>query len=134
MSSGERFGLGSSLFSPDSASQQAQQQEEFSWDDEGDESNASSPTGIRPPGPSLAQSATTIRPPPESSDATTPTAPEPADGKLPKVTAPAVAKSLTSASTSPRDSEESYDLVSDQGKGAKAAPASSADDEDSDWE
>ena len=41
---------------------------------------------------------------------------------------------MTSASTSPRDSEESYDLVSDQGtKGIKAAPAIE-DEEDSDWE
>ena len=62
-------------------------------------------------------------------------------------------KNVPSAATSPRDSEESYDLVSDQGgKKAKAAtpaapgtsiaasttaakPAAPAeDDEDSDWE
>lgn len=41
-----------------------------------------------------------------------------------------------STSTSPRDSEESYDVVSDQGlRGKKETRAASTeDDEDSDWE
>lgn len=76
-----------------SASQQAQQ-DDFSWDDEPEETPA------------------------------------------PKSAVPA--KVTASSSTSPRDSEESYDLVSDQGVKPQAKPAAAAatanDDEDSDWE
>jgi hypothetical protein len=42
---------------------------------------------------------------------------------------------VVSTSTSPRDSEESYDVVSDQGpKTVKPVPQGGDDDEDSDWE
>lgn len=48
-------------------------------------------------------------------------------------------KAEASSSTSPRDSEESYDLVSEQStsRGKRTAPPSRsapADDDDSDWE
>ncbi|WWC58000.1 uncharacterized protein I303_100535 [Kwoniella dejecticola CBS 10117] len=62
------------------------------------------------------------------------------DGKMPSSssTAPAPPKALTSASTSPRDSEESYDVVSDQGNVKKPVVQASTPvnetDEDSDWE
>jgi len=57
---------------------------------------------------------------------------------VPKSAVPA--KITASSSTSPRESEESYDLVSDQGAKPPAKPAAAApaaandDDEDSDWE
>ena len=97
-------------------------------------------TAVGPADPGA--STTTLRPDtqvkevaPETTE-TTPTLTADPQIKVPAVPAPIKPKSklAASTSTSPRDSEESYDLVSDQGgKGAKQA-APSQDDEDSDWE
>ena len=121
------------------ASQQAAQ-DDFSWDDEAEE-----PSPIAP----LAQSTTTLRSDSETPEAQTaagseteakagpPTPKAQTTVKVPSAPAPApAAKVGGSASTSPRDSEESYDLVSDQGqRGSKVAtPAVGTEDEDSDWE
>ncbi len=69
-----------------------------------------------------------------SSDTPTPRAVS--ENRLPQ--APAVVltapPTIASASTSPRDSEESYDLVSDQGARAVRAAPSTEDEEYSDWE
>ena len=86
-----------------------EQPEDFNWDDEED-----------PTSPTVAKPAAAERKPKVETDEKA----SPAQQPQPKAVA-------TSTSTSPRDSEESYDLVSDQGK-EKAAPP--ADDDDSDWE
>ncbi|WVR03404.1 hypothetical protein IAU60_000395 [Kwoniella sp. DSM 27419] len=98
--------------------------EDFNWDDDPEDSTS----------PTITASATpAIKP-----DTTESTPKIDNDGKMPSAVPKAIA--LTSASTSPRDSEESYDLVSDQGAGsrlatpAKVAPSSTEDDDDSDWE
>ncbi|ORY22964.1 hypothetical protein BCR39DRAFT_550279 [Naematelia encephala] len=78
------------------------QADDFSWDDEAEEV-------------------------PQGMDSSTPKVSE--ESKMPVALA---VKPDASTSTSPRDSEESYDLVSDQGVKNKAPPP--GDDEDSDWE
>ncbi|KAK8844648.1 hypothetical protein IAR55_006495 [Kwoniella newhampshirensis] len=99
---------------------QQDQQDDFDWDDEPDDSTSPNTVSI--------ESAVSTGP------ETTPKIEN--DGRLPSSESDTVAKpaaSTTSASTSPRDSEESYDLVSDQGaKAVKTAPP--PDDDDSDWE
>lgn len=104
------------------ASQQAVQ-DDFSWDDDAEAEV-----------PPLAQSTTTLQPaqPTEPiGESNTPKAdsterlPQPMLPPAP----PSKAGTNTSTSTSPRDSEESYDLVSDQKR--SAAPT---EDDDSDWE
>ncbi|WWD22804.1 hypothetical protein CI109_107298 [Kwoniella shandongensis] len=91
------------------------QPDDFNWDDEPEESV---------PAASHVSTGTETTPKIEN------------DGKLPPTDSAPVSKLITSATstaTSPRDSEESYDVVSDQGtKSTPAAP--SADDDDSDWE
>jgi hypothetical protein len=99
------------------------QQDDFSWDDEPEETTP--PAGP----PKLASSEVATPKIAQGPSADVALAPTPSS---PALVAPPVVKSLTSASTSPRDSEESYDLVSDQGKGVKAS--TTEDDEDSDWE
>jgi beta-galactosidase GanA len=105
------------------ASQQGTE-EDFSWDDEVEQDPVPGAAVTAP-----AVSTTDLPVPTSTADATTPKAG--ASEKIPSQ--PAVAgpsKIATStSSTSPRDSEESYDLVSDQKK--SAAPT---DDDDSDWE
>ncbi|ORX34955.1 hypothetical protein BD324DRAFT_593306 [Kockovaella imperatae] len=123
------------------ASQEAQQ-EDFNWDDE-DDASPSSPVGASAGEANPRSSTTTLRPPASNESEqnkeadqalTTPKAPS--ETQVPKHAGVTGA----STSTSPRDSEESYDLVSDQGgKGGKgaskpAAPSQQDDDEDSDWE
>ncbi|WVQ82631.1 hypothetical protein IAT38_004763 [Cryptococcus sp. DSM 104549] len=98
---------------------QQEQSEEFNWDDEPEESMV--------PSKADSDNAVTVVP------ASTPTETTPragTDGKLPPP-APKL-KNISSVATSPRDSEESYDLVSDQSTKAKTAPL--VDDDDSDWE
>jgi hypothetical protein len=112
------------FISSQTASQQGAE-EDFSWDDEADtESTPPSATAEKPASPEKASAPTT-------SAATDALTPKPAAAeKLPSQ--PAVtnlSKSNNSTSTSPRDSEESYDLVSDQKKSA-----AQTDDDDSDWE
>jgi len=106
-----------------SASQQGAE-EDFSWDDEVDPD-----TPVNPAVASAPKSSSDMPVPNSSADATTPKAS--ASRQIPNqptVAVPARVATSTS-STSPRDSEESYDLVSDQKK--SAAPT---DDDDSDWE
>ncbi|WVQ93924.1 hypothetical protein IAU59_001002 [Kwoniella sp. CBS 9459] len=119
------------------ATTQEEDADDFNWDDEEDPTSpttAKSPTTALSSTPSLTQEAT-----PKIDN----------DGKLPSATTststPAVASAssaagvLASASTSPRDSEESYDVVSDQGglgvgqtqapaqtQGAKPSPTATA--------
>ncbi|KAL7411091.1 hypothetical protein BDY24DRAFT_397673 [Mrakia frigida] len=143
----------------------------FSWDDE-EASEAPSTTTTKPvistqpivsPVVVPAAPSTTA---PLAASAPTPTSPEPAQQTTPTskspvpvvraeppLAAPVVAKEGTSAATSPRDSEESYDLVSEtSGLAASSRAASSKgdeqeapkkkaaaaetteEDEDSDWE
>ncbi|WWC66986.1 uncharacterized protein I206_100893 [Kwoniella pini CBS 10737] len=105
------------------ATTQEEETEDFNWDDEPEES------------PVSAAPRTTSEPVAAES---TPKVEN--DGKVPSsTTLPAVpSKTLTSASTSPRDSEESYDVVSDQGNVRKPVVQASTPvnetDEDSDWE
>lgn len=123
-----------------SAASQQGVEDDFSWDDEA-ESDAASEARSPPvvaktiddqltSGPAAAQAA--------AADATTPKAGS--REKMPvqatvAVPAPAAAPTPVtkvnnnSTSTSPRDSEESYDLVSDQKKSA-----AQTEDDDSDWE
>lgn len=115
------------------ASQQGVE-DDFSWDDEAESETASEApaTGTATATPT-ATSKTPDTPPP-ASDTTTP---KPVSGdKMPSQPAVAAAPTAagikagsTSTSTSPRDSEESYDLVSDQKKSA-----AQTEDDDSDWE
>ncbi|KAK4687812.1 hypothetical protein P7C73_g2302, partial [Tremellales sp. Uapishka_1] len=95
------------------------QPDDFSWDDE--EEPSASPTSNP-----LSQSTTTLHPSPDVGKASPPTV----------IAVPPTTPATTSTSTSPRESEESYDLVSDQGKkrGAVKEEKKEEDDEDSDWE
>ncbi|EIW73181.1 hypothetical protein TREMEDRAFT_59343 [Tremella mesenterica DSM 1558] len=108
------------------ASQQVQ--EDFSWDDETDETPPSSAP--------LAQSTSTLKPHPSPKKNLHSTQTEDLPTPKPQLstTIPAhvqvSVKSGTSTQTSPRDSEESYDLVSDQGQ----KPKPPVEDEESDWE
>lgn len=95
-------------------------QDDFSWDDEPEDSPATHQTReVQPaPGPAVEAKKNT-------------------DTVVKRPTNP----TNVSTATSPRDSEESYDVVSDQGvkelarKEEKTKPASTEDeDEDSDWE
>ncbi|WRT63501.1 uncharacterized protein IL334_000406 [Kwoniella shivajii] len=111
------------------ATTQEEETDDFNWDDEPE-----SPSAPVIPVPIAAETTTSeVTPKVEN------------DGRLPST----IPKSVTSASTSPRDSEESYDVVSDQGvkkpisltsttTNAAAPPAvptsKDDDDEDSDWE
>lgn len=119
-------------------------EEDFSWDDEVESETASEVQA--PTSPTLKAAST-----PLVSEATTPKASS--GGKMPAQpsvavptatatpaaaaasagttanAAPVMAKTSASTSTSPRDSEESYDLVSDQKKSAVQT-----EDDDSDWE
>jgi beta-galactosidase GanA len=99
-------------------------EEDFSWDDEADQESTTSPAATAP-----AVFTNDLPAPTSTADATTPKAS--ASERIPSQPTVAVpAKVATStSSTSPRVSEESYDLVSDQKK--SAAPT---DDDDSDWE
>jgi hypothetical protein len=65
--------------------------------------------------------------------AVTPIAPEvkPAPIQASAVAARALG---SSTSTSPRESEESYDIVSDQAEGVKPSKAEEGSESDSDWE
>jgi hypothetical protein len=107
------------------ASQQGTE-EDFSWDDEMEQDSTASTDANTP-----AVDKSPI--PPTSTiivDATTPKATS--SDKMPSqpaVALPSKKTSSTSTSTSPRVSEESYDLVSDQKKSA-----AQTDDDDSDWE
>nr|XP_019048560.1 hypothetical protein I302_02332 [Kwoniella bestiolae CBS 10118]OCF27490.1 hypothetical protein I302_02332 [Kwoniella bestiolae CBS 10118] len=98
------------------ATTQEEETDDFNWDDEPETESA--PTTAAPSGTAE------VTPKIEN------------DGKLPST----LPKSATSTSTSPRDSEESYDVVSDQGKkpvvpaSTTAAAPVNEDDEDSDWE
>ncbi|ODO06448.1 hypothetical protein L198_01680 [Cryptococcus wingfieldii CBS 7118] len=104
------------------ATQQQEANDDFNWDDEED----STPSVAAPAPSTTAPAADTV------SSSATPKAST--DGKLPS-SAPGPVKSVTSVATSPRDSEESYDIVSDQAVKAKPAPpVETEDDEDSDWE
>lgn len=105
------------------ASQQGTE-EDFSWDDDVEQDTAPSAAVTAP-----AVSTTGLPVPTSSADATTPKAS--ASGKIPSQSTVAVPTKIatSTSSASPRDSEESYDLVSDQKK--SAAPT---DDDDSDWE
>ena len=105
------------------ASQQGTE-EDFSWDDDVEQDTAPSAAVSAP-----AVSTTDLPVPTSSADATTPKAS--ASGKIPSQSTVAVPTKIatSTSSASPRDSEESYDLVSDQKK--SAAPT---DDDDSDWE
>ncbi|OCF33165.1 hypothetical protein I317_02372 [Kwoniella heveanensis CBS 569] len=134
------------------ATTQEEDTDDFNWDDEED---PTSPTTAKPSTTTLIASA------PLTQESTPKVE---SDGKLASAVAtPAVVAAISaSASTSPRDSEESYDVVSDQGQTqaqtartsasvpaaaaaaatATATPAASkstpapaaADDDDSDWE
>ncbi|WVQ73991.1 hypothetical protein IAR50_003572 [Cryptococcus sp. DSM 104548] len=97
------------------ATQHQETTDDFNWDDEEE--------------PTPTQSAAPADP--ASSSVT----PKPStDGKLPSA-APGPVKSVASVATSPRDSEESYDIVSDQAVKTKpVAPVEPEEDEDSDWE
>lgn len=92
--------------------------DDFSWDDEPEDANAS-----RSSAPAV------VKQPDEA---------QPAAVNIAKSAGTAVPIAVgNSTSTSPRDSEESYDLVSDQGpkKSASKPIANDADEEeDSDWE
>jgi hypothetical protein len=112
------------------ASQQGAE-EDFSWDDEVDPDSASvtdAPVSQTTPTPT--PSAKSPLPVPTVvADATTPkAAPVEKMPSQPATSLPSKAAN-TSTSTSPRDSEESYDLVSDQKKSA-----AQTEDDDSDWE
>lgn len=104
------------------ASQQAVQ-DDFSWDDEPESS----------PPPTTTHAQTLTQPAPIPSESLTPKAADTEKFAPAPALAPAIAPSskpdvtTTSTSTSPRDSEESYDVVQKQ----SAVPT---DDDDSDWE
>jgi len=105
------------------ASQQGPE-EDFSWDDEVEQEPAPSAPVTAP-----AVSTTDLPVPTSTADATTPKAST--SEKIPSQTTVAVPTKIatSTSSASPRDSEESYDLVSDQKKSA-----AQTDDDDSDWE
>ncbi|WVQ64656.1 uncharacterized protein L199_002823 [Kwoniella botswanensis] len=109
------------------ATTQEEETDDFNWDDEPEESpiTASASASV----PATTNDTAEVTPKIEN------------DGKIPS----SLPKSITSTSTSPRDSEESYDVVSDQGNVAGKKPAVqpattsttapvNEDDEDSDWE
>ena len=120
-------------------------EEDFSWDDEAESETASEaqaptsspPTNLKAPAtPLLSSDATTPKAsssekmPAQPSVAVPNAASGTASAAVPATAATGVAgKTSTSTSTSPRDSEESYDLVSDQKKSA-----AQTEDDDSDWE
>jgi len=105
------------------ASQQGTE-EDFSWDDEVEQDPSPGAPVTAP-----AVSTTDLPVPTSTADATTPKAS--ASEKVPSQTTVAVPTKIatSTSSASPRDSEESYDLVSDQKKSA-----AQTDDDDSDWE
>lgn len=121
-----------------SAATQQGAEEDFSWDDEIESETASdapiSPSHtLKAPATPLASEATTPKASSGEKLPNQPTVAVPAAAAAAAATvAPVVAtagKSSNSTSTSPRDSEESYDLVSDQKKSA-----AQTEDDDSDWE
>ncbi|OCF59810.1 hypothetical protein L486_02483 [Kwoniella mangroviensis CBS 10435] len=107
------------------ATTQEEETDDFNWDDEPEESPVTASASV----PAATNDTAEVTPKIEN------------DGKIPS----SLPKSITSTSTSPRDSEESYDVVSDQGNVAGKKPAVqpattgttapvNEDDEDSDWE
>ncbi|KAL1407163.1 hypothetical protein Q8F55_006577 [Vanrija albida] len=113
------------------ATQEQEATDDFNWDDddEDDESKASASASGAADKPSRPDSAT-----PTDKGAKTPAASTPVAKDAPPAPAPAAAAApataaKSSAGTSPRDSEESFDVVSDQ----RTATATE-DDDDSDWE
>jgi hypothetical protein len=133
---------------PSSATQQPHKEEEdFSWDDNEEETTpkmAASEQSAAPTAklhPSSAQTASVNATPTLGSNSSGTF--EAADNKPSAASALAARAIGSSASTSPRESEESYDIVSDQAEvigskvSAPAPPAAKGDegsDSDSDWE
>ncbi|WWC85652.1 uncharacterized protein L201_000518 [Kwoniella dendrophila CBS 6074] len=109
---------------------QEEETDDFNWDDEPEETSPVVPSTTSAPAVAPSGNTTTAEVTPKTEN----------DGKLPfsTTTTTAIPKSVTSNTTSPRDSEESYDVVSDQGNVKKPIVQTTApvteDDEDSDWE
>ncbi len=123
--------------------QQPKEEEDFSWDDAEEEASpkAAAPAQITadPPKSDTASAAAPFSKKASSADST-PTLGAAQDGKFAadhKGPSAVAARAIgSSTSTSPRESEESYDIISDQADhGAKpAAKQDKGSDSDSDWE
>ncbi|WOO84600.1 uncharacterized protein LOC62_06G008120 [Vanrija pseudolonga] len=111
------------------ASQEQESNDDFNWDDEDDDDESKASEKEKPARPESATPTDKGAKTPAAAAAAAADTPVAAKAAVPAAVVPAAPASKSSAGTSPRDSEESFDVVSDP----RTATATE-DDDDSDWE